>query len=407
MGDFLKQSATAKSTYAAAFNQEEGDIVQFAVSRMKGRRKNQEDAYVIETELRAYDVIQNVSHEVLPGHALFAVFDGHGTSFASNYASMNFVSTFCKQQCFLEYSQKCLIDQQRPSNARKQKGKSDSQKKHHSSMNNEVFAKDDTGELRLLLEDAIKTTMIELDANMLEEMTNRKNHRENKSNTASCENDELYDEFDSGTTAIVLLLTPHYIVCANLGDCRAILQRGDEGSTLALSNDHKPYNELEEIRIRNAGGVVLSGNIEGRLGVSRGLGDFAFKHTPSVICAADIHNVKTKNIDAYIQPENQMVTAVPEITVLTREATHDKFLVIACDGIWDVVSNEKCAEMVSTIFNEGEQSVALACEEVLDQCYAKGSLDNMTAILVKCGSQEIGIGGGVMKRRKQRRYKGR
>ena len=170
----------------------------------------------------------------------------------------------------------------------------------------------------------------------------------------------------------------------------------------SLSNDHKPNNKDEAMRIQNAGGVIISGAIGGRLAVSRGLGDFTFKHTASVFCAVDSTLPK---IDDYVPTENQMVTSVPEITVLERQV-HDKFIVIACDGIWDVVSNEYCATLVSTIFNEGESSVSLACEEVLDQCYAKGSLDNMTVVLIKFSSQEVGLGGGVMKRRGQRLRKG-
>jgi serine/threonine protein phosphatase PrpC len=187
------------------------------------------------------------------------------------------------------------------------------------------------------------------------------------------------------------------------GDTRAILQMSssDGVSVISLSNDHKPNNEEELLRIQNAGGEVIHGLIEGRLAVSRGLGDFAFKHTPSVRCALD-NTDSCSNIDDYVLPEKQMVTPVPEITFHCREPALDQFIAIACDGIWDVISSEKCAELISTIFNEGEQSTALVCEEVLDQCYAKGSLDNMTIILIKFPAQSIGVGGGVMKRRKQR-----
>jgi serine/threonine protein phosphatase PrpC len=185
------------------------------------------------------------------------------------------------------------------------------------------------------------------------------------------------------------------------GDSRAVLQRGATTVT-RLSNDHKPIKEDEAMRINTAGGVIINGAIGGRLAVSRGLGDFAFKHTASVLYAADSTN---SEVDDYVRAENQMVTSVPEISVLERQAD-DKFIVVACDGIWDVISNENCAKLISTIFNEGERSVSLACEEVLDQCYAKGSLDNMTAILITFRSQDIGLGGGVMKRRKQRLRKG-
>ncbi len=170
----------------------------------------------------------------------------------------------------------------------------------------------------------------------------------------------------------------------------------------SLSNDHKPINKDEAMRINNAGGVIINGAIGGRLAVSRALGDFAFKHTASVLCAADSTN---SSIDDYVRAENQMVTSVPEITVLEREAD-DKFILVACDGIWDVISNENGVKLISKIFDEGERSVLLACEEVLDHCYAKGSLDNMTAILIRFPSQDVGLGGGVMKWRKQRLRKG-
>lgn len=187
------------------------------------------------------------------------------------------------------------------------------------------------------------------------------------------------------------------------GDSRAILQRGSLGniSVISLSNDHKPTNDDEALRIQNAGGEVIRGLIEGRLAVSRGLGDFCFKHTPSVLRALEVTE-RCSDMGDYVLPQYQMVTAVPEITFHNRTISLDNFIAIACDGIWDVLSNEKCAEIISTIFNEGEQCTALVCEEVLDQCYAKGSLDNMTLILIRLPAQNIGIGGGVMKRRKQR-----
>ncbi len=153
-----------------------------------------------------------------------------------------------------------------------------------------------------------------------------------------------------------------------------------------MSNDHKPNIVDEVLQIRNAGGEVICGLIEGRLAVSRGLGDFSFKHTPSVLRAL-VCTENCSNMDDYILPENQMVSPVPEITFHNRATTSDKFITIATDGIWDVLSNDKCAEIISKIFDEGEQSTALACEEVLDQCYSKGSLDK--EVLDQCYSKGI------------------
>ncbi|KAL3761469.1 hypothetical protein ACHAW5_001399 [Stephanodiscus triporus] len=407
LGGSLKNSPTDKITCAGTVDQQDGDDVSFAVSSMQGRRKTQEDTCAIETELRANDAAEGIYHDVLPGHALFAVFDGHGTGFASEYAATHFVSTLCRQPHFVMYSKKFLADIPKPHRENftgKKKGKA-TRRKIEQSHAFDYGAEGETAELRMLLEDAIKRTMIELDANMLRDMTARRNqHVKKRSNASSLiEHENLYDEFDSGTTAIIVILTPQFIVCANLGDSRAILQRGAaEPSITTLSNDHKPNNKNEALRIHNAGGVIISGAVGGRLAVSRGLGDFAFKHTASVLCALD--RAKSE-IDDYVHTENQIVTSVPEISVLERQV-HDKFILIACDGIWDVLSNENCAKLVSTIFFEGERSVSLVCEEVLDQCYAKGSLDNMTAVLIKFSSQDVGLGGGVMKRRQQRIRKG-
>ena len=142
------------------------------------------------------------------------------------------------------------------------------------------------------------------------------------------------------------------------------------------------------------------------MAVSRGLGDFAFKHTPSVLHAATLmQNDDSPMIDDYVQPEDQMVSSVPEIISLPRDDDRYQFLIIGSDGIWDVLSTEKCTDLISTIFGEGEQNIALVCEELLDQCYAKGSLDNMTAILIKFASQKIGYGGGVIRRRIGRKSK--
>ncbi|KAL7489066.1 hypothetical protein ACHAW6_014647 [Cyclotella cf. meneghiniana] len=370
----------------------------FAISSMRGRRQNQEDTFIIETELRPFNSKQ---YNALPGHSLFAVFDGHGTSFASDYASKHFLSTFCMQKSFIEYHDRYLNDSKKFNNSVKPKKCKGMNKVSRKSS---IEPSSSSDEFLVLLDDAIKKTILELDAGLLQEINTRKTHNVNSNSTS--DSDTNFDESDAGTTAIIVALTPTYIFCANLGDSRAILQqcRNDTNNTtggaICLSTDHKPINTGEEARIRKAGGIVLGGKIEARLAVSRALGDFAFKHTPSVLYSAILsQDEDSPMIDDYVHPEDQMVSSVPEITSLPRDDASYQFLIIGSDGIWDVLSNEKCADLISTIFNEGEQSVALVCEELLDQCYAKGSLDNMTAILIKFASQKIGHGGGVMKRR--------
>ncbi len=223
-----------------------------------------------------------------------------------------------------------------------------------------------------------------------------------------------------------------------MGDSRAILCRaptsknlhfnGNDKAIIPLSKDHKPSNRTEKNRIEAAGGVILGGKIEGRLAVSRALGDFDFKDINSVLCAVDSRiggdgdgdgdemkkigvNIicadKRKDANKFVHPEDQMVCCIPEITTIQREMAQDKYIVLACDGIWDVLSNEQCEQLISTVFKEGERDLGLVCEELLDQCFAKGSLDNLTATILMFPANEIGVGGGVWKRRKQRVHKKR
>ena len=78
-----------------------------------------------------------------------------------------------------------------------------------------------------------------------------------------------------GTTACVVLMTTTEIFCANTGDSRAILGRGT--SVFDLSDDHKPENEDEAIRIIEAGGSIEDNRVNGKLSLSRAIGDLAYK----------------------------------------------------------------------------------------------------------------------------------
>ena len=96
------------------------------------------------------------------------------------------------------------------------------------------------------------------------------------------------------------------------------------------------------------------------------------------------------------------VSPYPEVFVHPRNSEGDQFLIVACDGIWDVMKNSYCRDEVDTLMAEGESNMALIAEEILDHCLKKGSRDNMTLIIVKFPAQQIGTGGGVAKRRSRR-----
>lgn len=180
----------------------------------------------------------------------------------------------------------------------------------------------------------------------------------------------------SGTTANCIYLADQNIVCANAGDSRAVLFRG--GNVVPLSVDHKPSVPAEEARIVAAGCQVENGRVNMTLAVSRALGDVDFKSGDST------------------DWRMQAVTAYPDVTI-TPSRSDDEFIVIGCDGIWDVLSNEECCKLVKTLIRRNEVDknghsipvdISLVCEQVLDRCLAqtntvKEGTDNMTIIVAE------------------------
>ncbi|KAK1881320.1 protein phosphatase 1bb isoform X2 [Gymnodraco acuticeps] len=165
----------------------------------------------------------------------------------------------------------------------------------------------------------------------------------------------------SGSTAVCVLLSPTHLYFINCGDSRAVLSR--ETKVGFSTQDHKPCNPREKERIQNAGGSVMIQRVNGSLAVSRALGDYDYK------C------VDGKG------PTEQLVSPEPEVYVLERAAEGDEFVVLACDGIWDVMSNEELCEFVRSrllVCDDLEK----VCNSVVDTCLHKGSRDNMSVVLV-------------------------
>lgn len=171
----------------------------------------------------------------------------------------------------------------------------------------------------------------------------------------------------SGCTSIVALLTKDNVLyVGNAGDSRAIICT--KGVAIALSEDHKPSNPKETQRIENAGGHVEFGRVNGNLALSRALGDFEFKSSTN------------------LPPEKQVVTADPDVTrhKLTEK---DEFLVLACDGIWDCMTNQEVAKFIRQHVAD-HVPLKVICEKLMDHCLADQTgttgigCDNMTVEIV-------------------------
>lgn len=159
-------------------------------------------------------------------------------------------------------------------------------------------------------------------------------------------------EDKSGSTAVCALISPRQVYVANCGDSRAVLCRS--GQPVFATRDHKPVLPSEKERIIRAGGSVMIQRVNGSLAVSRALGDFEYK------------NVEGRG------PCEQLVSPEPEVSVMDRDEERDEFLVLACDGVWDVMSNEDLCDFVRSrlaLTNDLEN----IANQVVDTCLYKVS----------------------------------
>ena len=157
----------------------------------------------------------------------------------------------------------------------------------------------------------------------------------------------------SGSTAISCLIDPERVYFLNVGDSRGILV-STEGRILLATKDHKPSDQAERQRIQEAGGTVLIQRVNGSLAVSRALGDFEYKNNQNR------------------RPDQQLVSPEPEITFYSRTKSEESvaFIVLACDGIWDVMSNEELAAYILGRMHVTDDLSEIA-NNVLDMCLFK------------------------------------
>nr|GEW24466.1 probable protein phosphatase 2C 49 [Tanacetum cinerariifolium] len=168
-----------------------------------------------------------------------------------------------------------------------------------------------------------------------------------------------------GTTALTVLILGRHVIIENAGDCRAVISR--KGKVIQMSNDHRPSYLQEKKRVEELGGYFEDGYLNGELAVTRALGD---RHMKSLVGS----NSKSP------------LTAEPEMTqmVLTND---DEFLIIGCDGIWDVMSNDEAVGLVRRQLiqhNDPQRSAT----ELINQALRLHTSDNLTAIVV-CFSSHI------------------
>jgi integrin-linked kinase-associated serine/threonine phosphatase 2C len=130
----------------------------------------------------------------------------------------------------------------------------------------------------------------------------------------------------------------------------------------ALTVDHSPQNYNERKRIEKAGGRVIDGRVNGILEVSRSIGDGRLKHLG--------------------------VSARPDVLKCALARATDRFLLLACDGLWKVLSSTDACAFVHAQLAERTASTdpvaryQAAVNALVNEAVRKGSNDNVTCVLV-------------------------
>ena len=193
----------------------------------------------------------------------------------------------------------------------------------------------------------------------------------------------------SGSCGIIAMIKNRKCIIANVGDSRLVIYKN--GKVSFTTEDHKPGLESEKKRIEAAGGTIYqtpslfplyqNGKeveipwrvLPGRLSVSRTFGDIEAK-------------------EEKFGGKKGVVIALPDITEIELNDEYN-FIIIGCDGIFDVLSNEELLECIHIVLKEkkmteyiNEADIHELCGDFADMiiksALAKDSFDNVSCIVI-------------------------
>eukprot|EP00825_Cyclidium_porcatum_P049437 TRINITY_DN8545_c0_g1_i2.p1 TRINITY_DN8545_c0_g1~~TRINITY_DN8545_c0_g1_i2.p1 ORF type:complete len:300 (+),score=67.86 TRINITY_DN8545_c0_g1_i2:125-1024(+) len=280
--------------------------VKYAACSMQGWRTGMEDAHIIYVD-QAQEIY------------IFGVFDGHGGKEVAKFVEKHFVEELQKNKNFIEKN----------------------------------------------FEQALKENFSKIDE-LLGTVEGKKELMQVKNGQEDEKLDQGFQqESYAGCTANVIILYQNKLYVANAGDSRSVLS--SQGKVVELSQDHKPDLDKEKERIKNAGGFIADGRINGNLNLSRAIGDLEYKKNKS------------------LSEDQQLIISVPDIKVHSV-ITEDEFFLIGCDGIFEVKTNQEIIDFIRDKLIKKEKLEDILCDLLewivaLDTVSGFGC-DNMTSILI-------------------------
>ncbi|OHT07810.1 Protein phosphatase 2C 1 [Tritrichomonas foetus] len=151
---------------------------------------------------------------------------------------------------------------------------------------------------------------------------------------------------NTGSTAAIVMVVNNIVYCANVGDTRILLV--ENGKTTRCSYDHKASDPAERQLVLARGGQIVQNRVNGVLMLSRAIGDRVVG--PGLSCEPFIKRMRRKD---------------------------GMRIVIACDGVFDVVDDETVGSLATRHSNTQE-----AARVIKDLAISRGTTDNVTCIVI-------------------------
>ena len=195
-------------------------------------------------------------------------------------------------------------------------------------------------------------------------------------------NQNLYSENNidsqlSGSTCSSLIYTPKKVFCINIGDSRCIIGQydGNNWKSEKLSNDHKPQLVEEKERIEKNGGIIRQSTDE--------KGEFVGPHRVYVKNEDIPGLAMTRSFGDEIAHQ---IGVICEPEIIEYELNEeDKFIILASDGLWEVMTNQECIDIVKDFYINENYKGAIkhlyqeSCKRWLDE---NDVIDDITLIIV-------------------------
>jgi serine/threonine protein phosphatase PrpC len=166
---------------------------------------------------------------------------------------------------------------------------------------------------------------------------------------------EYPEGFTNGSTCLLMLLYKQdndiILNTVNLGDCRLVVVYEDDFK--CITTDHKPDEKNERKRIKSLGGKI-----------------YVDEEGTTRICNLSVSRVFG---DGDSQP---YVSHEPEI-FYNKMTSKVKYIVMACDGLWDVIQNDELCSLLKSYNGKNYAS------ELVSEGLRRGSSDNISVVVIK------------------------